>query len=224
MALASVAFDVARSKLNDVAATRWTDAVLLSFIQQAHRELQVKLDLEGIPVINAASVAMTVPALTTDLSTVTGYPTDLVKPEWMKEKQVGEPDQNYIDMGEKDFVPQEQQGVRLRYWVWIGEKIQLLGSVNATVAYLRYWRGLPAIASGSTALGFLYAENYVGPRAAALAGDSVGDDTGFDRWTTEAMSNLSDIIRMNVKGLQNLPARRMGYHRRGGARRMIRGI
>src|SRR6266699_3842919 len=98
MATALVAMDVARSKLNDVAATRWTDAALLPFIQQAHRELQVKLDLEGIPVINAVSVALSVPALTTDLSTVTNYPTDLIKPEWMKEKQVGEPDWNYVDM------------------------------------------------------------------------------------------------------------------------------
>jgi hypothetical protein len=225
MALASVALDVARSKLNDAAGTRWTDAALLTYLQQAHRELQVRLDLEGLPVIQAVTVALTVPALVTDFSTVVGYPTDLVEPQWMKEKQVGQQDRDFVNMVEVSFIPQLQQDPqRLNYWCWQEEKILFLGSTTDVIVQLRYLRGLPAITSGSSPIGFIFGENYLGPRCAALAGDPTGDDTGFQRWTDEANANIDAIVRMNVKGLQALPARRQPYHRRRSWVRTLRGM
>lgn len=224
MATAAVALGIARSRLNDVAATRWDDATLLPYLQQAHRELVVKLDLEGVPVINAVAVGLTIPANTTDMSTVIGYPTDLIKPEWMKEKQVGQQDRDYVNMVECSFIPQLQQTERLNYWAWIDEKIQLLGATAANVVLLRYWRSLPLPTGPSSDLGMLYAESYIGPRTAAMAGEAVGDITGFQNWSAEADANISDIVRMNVKGLQNLPARRQPYHRRRSWVRTIRGM
>ena len=222
MALASVALNTARTLLNDDAATLWTDAVLIPKLQEAHRELQVKLQLSGIPVINAVTVVLSVPANTTDLSTVAGYPTNLVKPEQLKERVPGQKDEDFREMTEVDFIPNINRSTPLTCWSWIGEKILLLGSTIATEVQLRYWRGLPAIVDGTSQIGFIFGENYLGHRTAALAASSTGNDSGYKEWTSEAMAKMDEIIRMNVKGLQNLPANRRPYHRGRGKRRVLR--
>ena len=214
MSLAAVAFTTARSLLNDAAGTLWTDTVLLPFLQEAHRELQVRLDLEGIPVIKNISAILSVPSGNTNLSQLPGFPTNLVKPELLKERKVGQLDRDFIEMNEVSFIPNEQQTDRLRYWSWIGEQITTLGATGATEVLIRYWGGLALPLSGADNLGFLYAENYIGPRTAAIAAGSVGNDTIRTQQGTEADAKLDFVIRMNVKGMQNLPVRRRPYRRR----------
>jgi hypothetical protein len=89
-ALAGQVLDSARVHLNDVGKTIWPDSVLLPFLQEAHRELRVEVVLNGIPVTNEVTGVLSVPAQTTDLSSVVGYPLDMIVPIWLKERQVGE--------------------------------------------------------------------------------------------------------------------------------------
>lgn len=224
MATAQVPLDFARSLLNDSGGTLWTNTILLPFLQQAHRELQVKLQLAGIPVINYQTAALTVAIGATSLNASAGFPTNLIEPIQLKERRVGELLQDFQDMTECQFIPDVEQTDRLTYWAWIGETIQLLGATSANEVQLRYKGGLTVPSAANSALGFLYAENYLGYRTAALAGNSVANETGYQQWSMEADKCFDEVKRMNIKGQQNLPARRRGYHRLNGWTRPIRGL
>src|SRR5258708_4690189 len=110
VAFLSDAYKRARTLLNDDDANNWPDHRLYTKAVLAFEELEAELIIAGIPIINSVSVILTVPAVTIDdnnldLSTVTGYPTDMILPIWMKERQVGQQNRDFIDMVEVDFIP-----------------------------------------------------------------------------------------------------------------------
>jgi len=223
-ALAGQVLDSARVHLNDVGKTIWPDSVLLPFLQEAHRELRTVVILNGIPVINEVTAVLSVPAQTTDLSTVAGYPTDMIVPIWMKERQVGQTNTDFIDMTSRDFVPNINMDVWLFWWCWREEKIFLVGSLNAEEVQLRYRRTLATPTTISSSVGWLNAENYLSYRTAALACQSIGELEKHDKLSATAGINLDIVIRLNVKQMQGLPARRRPYHRRYSNNTIIRGI
>lgn len=223
-ALAGQALDSARAHLNDVGATIWPNTVLFPFLQEAHRELRSKVILNGIPVIDEVSAVLSVPAQTTDLTTVVGYPTDLIVPIWLKERQVGQTDSDFIDMTPRDFIPNINMDIWLFWWSWRREKIFLVGSLNDEEVQIRYRRQIPTPAVSSDSLGWLGAENYLSYRTAALACNSIGETDKATGLTQTAMVNLDDVIRLNVKQIQGLPARRRPYHRRFANNNIIRGM
>jgi hypothetical protein len=213
MSLASVALASAREYMNDSAGQFWTDAVLMPKLQEAHRQMQVRLQLAGIPVIKTVSTVLTVPARTTDLTTVAGYPADLVEPKWLKSRNSGQRNSDFVDMTQCDYIPNWDMGTSLGWWCWQGEKILLLGSTIAKEVQLRYVRGLAVPTTAGSSLGFIYAENFLGPKTAALAATATENASAVQEWAAEAEKALTDIIRMNIRGLQNLPAKRQAYHR-----------
>src|ERR1035437_6370810 len=106
----------ARIHLNDEIGLIWTDNRLLPKLQEAHRELKNELLLNGIPVIYEVSVVLSVPALTTDLTTVTNYPSDLLSPIELKERSVGGQNIDFTGMSQVNFIPNSQQATTLNYW------------------------------------------------------------------------------------------------------------
>src|ERR1035438_513441 len=72
----SIVLATARTLLNDDAATNWTDASLFPKLQQAHKELQIKLRRAAAPVMKNLYVEI-VGANTTAFATP---PADLVAP------------------------------------------------------------------------------------------------------------------------------------------------
>lgn len=211
--------DSARTHLNDENGYNWTDARLFPKLVEAHRELQAELLLAGIPVIDAVSTIITVPAAPddntqVDLSTIAGYPTNIIVPIWMKERQVGQQNVDFVDMREVDFLPSITKGAQLQYWCWIGEVILLLGAVNNTQVQLRYRAGIPIPQNVNDSIGFLMGEIFLSYRTAALAAGAIGDKELKAFLTAESKSNLDKIVRLNIKQRQNLPAKRRPYHRR----------
>ena len=83
-------FKQARTLLNDDDAVNWPDYRLHSKAIVAFEELEAELIIAGIPIIQAVSTVITVPAYVfpvpsnatpvIDLSTVSGYPTDMIIP------------------------------------------------------------------------------------------------------------------------------------------------
>jgi hypothetical protein len=222
MAQALVALNAAREYLNDSAVTLWSDLVLIPKLQKAHREMQVKLQLAGIPVIRAGTSILSVPAGTTDLTTVIGYPADLIEPRWMKERMQGELEQDFVDMTECADIPSIQKSTELVWWCWQGEKILLLGSTQNREVRLRYIRGLPVPQANTDQIGYLFGENYLGPRTASLAAQAVEDPQLYQSCFADAAQNMQDLIRMGIKQLQNLPTNRRPYHRGRGRTRALR--
>lgn len=223
-ATAGQAVTSAQAHLNDRAGTIWPFSVLLPFLQEAHRELRAQVILNGIPVIDEVTASITVPIGTTDLTTCVSYPTDMIVPIWMKERPFGETNSDYVDMIKRDFIPNADQTTWLIWWSWRGEKIYLLGSLIAEQVQLRYRRQIPTPVSTGDSLGWLQAENYLSYRTAALACNSIGEMEKGSGLTEQANVNLDTIIRLNVKEIQGMPARRRPYHRRYANNTIIRGM
>jgi hypothetical protein len=216
MALASVALASARSYLNDIGQQIWTDAILLPYLKEAHKDLLLVLWLNGIPVIRekSASIGVTAGVLTLTL------PSDLLEPIWLKERAVGGTNQDWIPMTETDFEPDRLQTDTLRYWAWREEAINFIGATTNRQVLLQYWKSIADIVDANSALGFLMAEVFLGPQCAGYAANATGNTTLAGELSYingvnvgVAGAKLDMIIRANVKGQQNLPARRIPYRR-----------
>lgn len=227
VATAAQVLNSARTHLNDELGLNWNDTKLLPKLQEAHRELRAQLVLVGIPVVDEFSIIMTVPALTTDdsnqdLSVVAGYPTDMIIPIWIKERQVGQRNVDFHDMTQVDTIPYMDKSTYLGYWAWLEEVIVVRGALNSNQIQIKYGRNIPTPVVNTDNIGFMYGELFLSYRTAALAAGSTGNDQKNTYLTSQAERNLDTVIRMNIKSLQNLPAKRRPYHRGKGRNRVIR--
>lgn len=217
MALASVALTSARSVyLNDAGASMWTDAILLPHLKEAHKDLLLVLWLNDIPVIKEISATINVTAIS---GTTLTLPSDLLEPISLKERAQGS-SEVWVPMTEMDWEPTILQDTYLRYWIWREEQIKLVGAKNNREVLLRYYKSIADIVDGTSALGFILAETFLGPQCAGYAAGSVGNTTLAAEllWVNGvnvgvAGSKLDMIVRANIKGQQNLPARRIPYRR-----------
>ena len=189
----SVVLATARTFLNDDAATNWTDAALMPKLQQAHKELQIKLRRAAAPLMKNTYVE-------TIIATNTGFatpPSDLVAPIQLWEKASGDPVNLYQLMTESDPLPNVIQGIILTWWAWIEEVVTFIGaSANRQVKML-YWRSLPLPAQNTDLIGFLNGELYLAPRTAAIAAGSVGQAAEMATLAQMADSSLTEVILSN---------------------------
>jgi hypothetical protein len=224
--LSGQVLDLARTHLNDDQGLLWQDPKLFPKYQQAYRALLLEMQLVGLPLFLEQTVPITVTAGTTDFSTVSGYPTDMVIPLWMKEALPGQQLlENFIDMVPVDFIPNVDQDVRLIWWAWIGGKILFLGALNDVIVQLRYRSTLTVPTSNSQDTNIPGSEIYLGYQTAGFAYQSVQGGSQ----QAEAMFKAADIyldkfIRFAIKGQQRLPAKRRAYHRRYAWGNIIRGM
>lgn len=226
----SDAYRRARTLLNDDDASNWPDYRLLLKTQQAFEELEAELILAGIPIINSQTIIITVPPYNIDafggtpldISTLAGYPTDIILPIWMKERQIGEIFRDFVDMTEVDTIPTATTETNLRYWCWYQNTIIVLGALNPVQVQLRYQRILPIPNANTDSIIVPLGQMYLSYKIAALCCDSVGDKDRRDDYSKRADINLDRIIRMNIRQQQDLPAKRRPYHRGQGRNRVLR--
>jgi len=205
----------ARIHLNDEMGLLWPDNRLLPKFQEAHRELKNELILNGIPVVHeVSSPIITVTAGTTDLTLATNYPSDLLIPIWLKERQVGGQLVDFTDMTQCNFLPDVTPDETLNNWSWIGEKIVTNGALTDREIQIRYDKDLTFPIQVNDTIGVLLGETFLSYRTSALAALSVKDYDQATALDAIAKDNLLSIITFNVKGLQNIPGRRRPYHRR----------
>jgi len=215
----------ARTHLNDDSAINWPDPNLLPKLQEAFRDLRLELEVNGIQVIDEVSADITVTAGTTDLSTATGYPTDMITPIWMKERQVGETDAFLISMTPIDFIPNVDQDITLNWWSWQMGTIKLLGALVNVVVQLRYRRDLLVPKLNSSTIGVALGESFLSYRTASIAFNSAKDFASGDRMETKAQMNLVKLIKFfTTYEKQLMPAKRQPYHRRNWFKNAIRSI
>jgi hypothetical protein len=225
-------FKQARTLLNDDDAVNWPDYRLHSKAIVAFEELEAELIIAGIPIIQAVSTVITVPAYVfpvpsnatpvIDLSTVSGYPTDMIIPIWMKERQLDQFNQDFVDMVEVDFLPNIDLDIYLHYWCWYQNTITVLGALNPTQIQLRYQRYLSIPKVNTDSLVVPLGQLYIANRVAALAYQSTGNRQMWLDLTGIANVNLGRILDMNIKELQDMPAKRRPYHRGYGRNRVLR--
>lgn len=221
----------ARTHLNDDEGTNWPDYRLIVKAQQAFEELEAELYLAGIPIINQQNIIMTIPAYSInanngqplDISTLPGYPRDMIMPIILKERQPFDQWRDFIDMIETDFAPVTSTDNRLRYWNWTGGKIYMMGCLRDMQVLIRYQRFLPLPGVNTDSIAVPLGQLHLSYRTAALAAASIPEmkALGVDL-DTRATINLDKIVRMNIKQQQNLPTKRRPYHRGYGRNRVLR--
>jgi hypothetical protein len=209
MSTAAEAYDSARSYLNDVGSQIWTNAKLRPFLVEAHRDLQLALWLNGLPVLKEKSAILQVAALAKELA---NQPAVLLEPISMKERTAGS-QEDWMNMEESDFEADVVPVQVLRCWTWREERIVFVGSTASREVLLRYMKSLTLPVSENSTLGFIFAEVFLGPHTAQYAARAVGNPTLATEALAAAREKLDMVIRANVKGQQNLPARRRPYRR-----------
>ena len=210
MAIAKEAFNSARTHLNDSESAVWSDSTLLPHLKEAHRDLQVTLWLNGLPVIRKKSATINVNASALDLGS--NQPIDLVSPISLKERAQGS-SEGWTDVTETDFEPDRQMASILDVWCWREERIKFVGSTSNREVLLRYHAGMTLPKDENSVLGFIFAEYFLGPQTAQYAARSVGGTSLANECLEEAKQKLDMVIRANIKGQQNLPVRRIPYRR-----------
>lgn len=212
--------------LNDPAGVFWTDAILIPFIQEAHRELQLELQINGVAVIKTKSAIVTIPAV--DLESWTGevvmpdQPTNLIEPLECWERPTGDTlECDWNLMIKKSWVPETQPVNDLVYWNWVAETIKFLGAMQDNDIKLYYNAGIAIPQVDTDPLGFINSETFLAPRASALALSSVGADAKAKTLNDLAATRIDKILQYNTLGEQDMIVRRRPY-RHGRTPFMIR--
>lgn len=222
MTLTGTVLDAARTHLGDNQAMDWQDTDILPKLQEAFRELRLKLIRAGIPLTENVTPDISVPANTSLLNGLTGYPdTTIIMPIWLFEKYPGQTDDNYVDMQPRSFIPVESPGTsRLQYWAWLQQQTQVRPCTQPTVVRMRYRMSIPVPTKNDDPVGIIEGDSFLSFRTAALCLEQMpGMEALAVTRNQEALVHLDDIVAVNVNlNQQMLPVRRKAYHRnnRGG--------
>jgi hypothetical protein len=213
MALISSVYTEARVLLSDTAASLFTDATLLPFVKMAYSDLQRKFQLYDVAVNKEITASINVPANTVILPST---PADLLYPILLEERQVGGVETDYKEMDENDW---ELDGIaqqpELQVWAWRENEIKLRGATLAREVRLKYVKTLADIIDGTTVVGIIDASDFLAARSAAIAAESVGQNTDKAGTINQAaMAILDDLIGIGVLKNQSQPRRRLPFRRR----------
>lgn len=207
-----------RTHLNDSQGILYPDQVLLPKLQEAQRELHLKMMSKGLPLFTEQTAIFTVPANVIDgvypeLGLIVGYPTNLIVPIGIKEKQVGQATNYFIDMVECSEIPKVQKSTTLRFWSWVQNRLFVLGALVDVQIQLTFRGELTMFSTVNDDVYPKLSENFLSYKCAALALNNPNSSQGgmIDRLNQSAYQNLDDLLSVNVKQMQNLPARKRGY-------------
>ncbi len=184
----------ARTLLNDDNSTVFTDVVLIPKIQEAHRELQNELWLNGSPIVRAeigAGAAIYTGFLIAPIA-------DLLAPTEVFE-YTGATTLPLLPMTEVNFLPL-QNGFKappIGIWCWRGEQLTIPPPTIDIPLLVRYRRSIPIPVIATDLIGILSGEQYLAARAAALAAGTLGNKEALDSLTAMATVNLSKVLMSN---------------------------
>lgn len=209
MATLEDALKLTRVYLNDQGASTWTDALLIGFAQVAYKELLLRHELATTQELIATSAPVTIPVGTKSMAIA-----NMRNPVTLYEKYTGENDDAYVEMVEREFLPNDVPQDRMLYWSWQNDSLVFLGSTREVVVKVDYYKTLGTPTVLTETLGIQFAELYVGARAAALASMSVGNNRTAMSNDKVANDALDTIVSHAVKS-RNLVKKRIPFRRRG---------
>ena len=197
-ATAGQCFDAARLLLNDngIPTQLWTDQNLMPMMYKAHLELQAKLKQRAAPVMKAFIDIVLSPNYTTIPPNILP---DLTSPIQIWEKSLGAPMSNYTPMTEADVLPFQLStgNAQLVWWSFAGEVLTFIGTSIGTELLIYYWRRLPIPTASADMIGVIDGEQFLGPRIAAIAASSVGEETTAMAAQALAESQLQVVLAAN---------------------------
>lgn len=222
---------------------KYTDAVLMPYVNSAYRGLQRALKATGSAEFKVDEAFLTIPALSSsETSTnvniaysgmtiesdasppptfvtapVGGLPQDLLVPLILWERQNGSTDIfiPMVDLTSTGGLPSRAQGMRLGVWEWIGDAISVLGAQQANDIRIRYQRGLPAVSDGASQLLVLDSEDYHAFTVAAMVTKSRGGQQ-TQEWDAAAEDSKEKLIAAYTRQQQGVSRRPRAFSSRRG--------
>lgn len=198
----------AKSLLNDPSGHLYADDKLLPLMQKAYRELQLKMQLNGLAVMKEKSSVISVTAGVTALSDGAGLPSDFIYPIELKERLPAST-LDWVLMEELEWEPDVTQTTTLRYWNFREEQVKFVGATANREVLMKYQKGLTPITATTTPIQVIGANSFLASRTAAIAAMVLGENpTRAEAINGDAAGSLIDLISLLVKQNQGHPIRR----------------
>ena len=206
--------------LNDTVRDKYTDDVLLPYLNMARIDLQEIFELNDISVIEETSAIITVPANTSAVgfNTNPALPNGLIEVKQLWESTAGQ--NQFVPVARRDFVTPYVTGgstyISFGIWAWQGQEIRLratVGSVDIKIDYVK------SLFASMLLLGGINAQNDVKNsdgffhfRTAGLASEFIDENTTrATSLNANAAVSLERSLGISVKGMQNVIARRKPF-------------
>lgn len=211
--------------MNDSAQTEYTNAAVLPYLNIALNILQETFELNGVPVTNKTSIAITVPDGINKIGfdTVPSLPFDLIEIKELWES--GEGLEQWIPLRKKDFIPNSltTSTSSFRIWAWKNEHIELVAASSALDLKIDYigsvFRTPILIANIDVNIQMTNIQTFLEFQTAALCALFIAEnETRAMALGGEAGSALSRSLGIPIKGMQSIVTRRMPF--RAGYKRM----
>lgn len=210
----------ARAYLNDVAASKYTDQVLLPLLQGALDELEDALQENGAETVDTISSTLAVPLNTLAISyvgTTPVLPSDLVEPTSVQEKSTGAPDSAFVDVAVVIELPVRQQDGMLNEYLWQEQSLKFVGATQARDIRIMYEKGFARLTDPvNTAQIIAYNEAlpFLAFKSAAMAAELIAQN--HDRASVlhqQAEVALARTLNVRARSQQELPVRHRGWSR-----------
>jgi hypothetical protein len=203
----------ARALLNDQGINKYTDTILLPYDKKAYDELQHEMFISKLATLKeVAAILVNVPAVTTVLNGVAGFPTDLYVPVDLSERAGGSVvGTEFAPMEEREWDPDIDLDTAFRYWVWREEEIKVPGATSARDIRLTYMKFLTQIVDSTSTITVDGANTFLSARVASLAARYI--DQNDSRADTLALDALNALEKLKIEWAhrkQSKPMRRRG--------------
>jgi hypothetical protein len=200
----------AAARMNDQSQTDYTNTVLLPFVKDAFKELQLELHLNGSLALEKINAVVTLPALSTSFSTAAILPSDLLEPQRLWERHVGET--YWHEMNETTWPPDVIQTTYNTYWSEAQQDIIVPGATVATEVKIFGIKSLSDITSASDPLPINECQPFMVNRVAALASRFIGNNpTRANALDAMAVISLSKLTQIGGKSKQGVRFRRRPF-------------
>lgn len=205
--------------LNDTARDKFTDIVLLPYLNIARMELEEIFELNDIPSTSETSSVITVPAGVTAVgfSTTPALPANLVEIQQLWESETGQ--DRFVPVTKKDYLTSNSlwntQISKFGVWAWMDEEIRVLPSIVAVdikIDYIQSLFAFLAIGDLGGTNNILNTSNFLQYRVAALASEFIDENkTRADALNGDAGAALERSLGISIKGMQSIVTRRRPF-------------
>lgn len=194
--LASEVLDQSLIFLNDTQQTLFTYTVQLPYLKKASEDLEKELIAHGISVQRVVSSVISVAANSAYLT----LPADFLLPISLKERAVGQNDDDWVDLDEKPVEPPSEPTSDIGIWAFRDNKVYLRECTIDKEVELEYIRSLATISSQSSLIDVVLSKGYLAARTAELCARYIGMNSTHanEIYAREVIPALDNVIRAYV--------------------------
>lgn len=217
----STIITTAAALMNDSAQTRYTNAVVLPYLNLALNILQEVFELNDIPKTHKTSATILVPANTrrVGFDTTPTLPVDLIEIQQLWESQEGQ--NRWIPVTKRDFLPHSleinsSQISQFLVWAWMSDSINILPALSPNDLKLDYtgsvFKTPIVIANIDVEIHAINIQTFLEFETASLCAMFIAEnETRASALAGEAGTALQRSLGISIKGTQSILFRRRPF-------------